>query len=79
MAFSATITKRDVTGSMRTHYGTYTQVSGDTGGAITTGLKNVIGFQATGATSAVNSSGAVTIVTANPGADQTGYWQATGY
>lgn len=79
MAFSKTITKKTAFGDMFVHMGTYTQASGDTGGAIATGLSKIFNFQATGALTAVNSSGTVTITTADPGAAQTGYWVAYGY
>ena len=79
MAFAATITEKTIMGNKRVYMGQYTQASGDTGGAITTGLKRIEYFDATGATKVTNASGVVTIVTADPGAAQTGYWMAIGY
>ncbi len=79
MAFASTITDKTVMGNKRVNMGQYTQASGDTGGAIETGLSRVEYFDATGATKVSDASGTVTIITANPGADQTGYWIAIGY
>ena len=76
MSFAATITHTDIFGGKRVSYGKFTQASGDAGGAITTGFSGVDTFQATGALTAVDASGVVTITTANPGADQIGYWFA---
>lgn len=59
--------------------GTYTQASGDTGGNISTGLKTIVAFFATGALGWSNSSGTVTLLTSNPGATVTGSWMAIGY
>lgn len=79
MAFSSTITQQTVMGNMFVNMGTYTQGNGDTGGDIDTGLDQVLNFNATGSTNDVNSAGTVTITTADPGGDQTGYWMAIGY
>lgn len=79
MAFAATITAQTVFGNFKVNMGTYTQGNGDTGGAVTTGLASVKFFQATGATKQATSGGAVTITTADPGDDATGYWLAIGH
>lgn len=79
MAFSSTQTAYSVFGNKAVQMGTYTQASGDTGGAIVTGLKTIEYFDATGATKVSNSSGTVTITTADPTEAQTGYWMAIGY
>lgn len=79
MAFSSSQTADTVFGNKRVTIGTYTQESGDTGGAIATGLSTIEYFDATGATKVSNSSGTVTITTADPTEDQTGYWMAVGY
>lgn len=79
MAFASTIREETVMGNLRVQMGTYSQASGDTGGAIKTGLTDVYHFQATGATKATNAAGTVTIVTADPAADVTGFWLAMGY
>lgn len=79
MAFASSITNRTVFGNMRVHIGTFTQASGDTGGSITTGLRDVLFFNCMAATNLSESSGVVTVTTANPGTDQAGYWAAIGY
>ena len=79
MAFSASQTVDTVFGNKRVTLGTYTQASGDTGGDVTTGLSVVEYFDATGATKISDTSGTVTIVTADTAADQTGFWLAIGY
>ena len=78
MAFASTKTKVDVIGSHRVAYGTFSQASGDTGGTIATGLRTLENFQMTGALNATFSGGTVTVVTADPGAAQAGYWTAIG-
>lgn len=78
MAFAKTETHCTVFGDKRVKMGGYTQASGDTGGAIATGLNNVIYFEATAATVVSNSSGTVTITTADPGTDAVGFWIAIG-
>ena len=79
MAFAATNTGFIPLGDKTLAFGSYTQDNTDTGGAITTGLTSIEGALATGATVASTvSSGTFTIVTANPGGDQTGYWLAIG-
>lgn len=87
MAFTYTISRRTITGNVRTVYGTYTNAGGDTGGDIPTGLSRVETFQITQTGAAVTtgapvvnetfplSSGDVTIVT-DAGAD--GTWLAIG-
>lgn len=79
MAFAATQTGESVFGNLRVMYGTYTQANGDTGGDIQTGLGQVVSFQATAATKQVTDKGKVTITTADPAGDVTGYWMAYGY
>lgn len=81
MAFTAAQTDGcdTVFGNKRAVMGTYTQGNGDTGGDIVTGLTTVEYFDATGATKVSNSSGTVTITTADPTEAQTGYWMAIGY
>jgi hypothetical protein len=79
MAFAATVKGYDTSGAQRVVYGEYTQVSGDTGGDIATGLKKINYIDATGMTKVSISSGTATITTADPGADQTGYWRAWGH
>lgn len=79
MAFVATLTTQTVVGNKKLNMGTYTQGNGDTGGAIVTGLKTLEFFSATGATKTVNASGTVTITTADPLGDVSGFWQAIGY
>lgn len=78
MAFAATKTKNDIMGSHRIAIGTFSQVSGDTGGAVTTGLRVVEHFEMTGALNLAVSGGVVTVTTADPGAAQAGFWKATG-
>ena len=79
MAFAATQTGQSVFGNLKVHYGTYTQAGGDDGGDIQTGLGQVDSFQATAATKQVTDKGKVTITTADPGEEVTGYWMAYGY
>lgn len=79
MAFSATTLGFLPIGDQTMAYGSYTQGNTDTGGAITTGLSSIRSAMALGATVASTvSSGTFTIVTADPGGDQTGYWFAIG-
>lgn len=78
MAFTATVTKKDVAGSHRRVMGTFSQTSGDTGGVVNTGLRVVENFQMTGAVNVAVSGGAVTVTTADPGAAQAGFWEAVG-
>jgi hypothetical protein len=79
MAFAATQTGMSIFGNLKVHYGTYTQENGDTGGDIATGLTDVASFFATAAATVSDSHGTVTITTADPGADASGYWMAYGY
>jgi hypothetical protein len=83
MAFSSALTSVTVMGNKRVIYGTYTNASGDTGGAIVTGLLHVDNFEST-CTSHVgapmpevvsNSLGTVTILT---GDSNCGTWKAEG-
>ena len=60
-------------------FGTYDQISGDTGGSIDTGLVLVEYFNIPGITSWTASGGTVTFVTANPGAAISGSWMAIGH
>jgi hypothetical protein len=78
MAFTSSATAQAVFGNKRVVIGEYSQASGDTGGAIATGLGDISYFDATGATKVTTSSGTATIVTANPGATVTGFWIAIG-
>ena len=80
MAFAQTDdTKLVSLGNKRMTIGSFTQASGDTGGAFVTGLHTVEYFHCTGLVSASVSGGTVTATTGNPGGDQAGYWQAIGY
>jgi hypothetical protein len=78
MAFVSTIKAQTVFGNKRVHFGQFTQASGDTGGEIATGLASLDYFDASYMTASANDAGDVTITTANPGANQTGYWIAIG-
>jgi len=78
MAFAATTEFVTVFGDKKVAVGQFTQASGDTGGAIATGLSNLAFFSASYMTASSDSSGTVTITTADPGAAQTGYWMAIG-
>ena len=78
MAFASTVSDVTVFGNKRIAFGEFTQISGDTGGAIATGLSSLAYFEANYSTNNVDSSGTVTITTANPGAGQTGFWMAIG-
>lgn len=79
MAFAASKSGESVFGNKRVTYGTFTQGDGDTGGAVDTGLSTVDFFQASYMTDASNDDGTVTITTADPGDDQSGFWFAFGY
>jgi len=78
MAFTYTRNANTVIGNKRLATGTFTQGNGDTGGDIDTGLENVESFQSNACLSSSDSSGTVTMVTADPTGAQTGYWQAIG-
>jgi hypothetical protein len=78
MAFASTVNSITVFGNKRIAFGEFTQVSLDVGGAIATGLSALAYFEASYSTSNVDADGTVTIVTADPGAAQTGYWMAIG-
>jgi hypothetical protein len=78
MAFAFTTIAETVLGNKRVNYGQFTQGNTDTGGAITTGFSVVDYFEASYATDASDSSGVITITTADPGGAQTGYWMAIG-
>ena len=79
MAFAAVKSGFLPLGDKTMAIGYYPQGNGDTGGAITTGLTTIDGALATGATVASTvSGGTFTIVTADPGGNQTGYWFAIG-
>lgn len=78
MAFASTTNAITVMGNKRVAFGEYTQVSGDTGGAIATGLGALDFFQATAADTVSVSGGTATITTADPLASVTGYWMAIG-
>ena len=79
MAFVSTITERTVMGNKRVNMGTMSQGSGDTGGAVVTGLQMVDYFQCTAALSLSKSGGTVTVTTADPLGAQAGFWMAIGY
>lgn len=78
MAFASTVKFTTIFGNKRVTFGQFTQVSGDTGGAIVTGFSAIDYFNATPCTKATNAAGTVTIVTSDPGEAQTGYWFAVG-
>ncbi len=78
MSFAATKTKNDIMGSHRVAMGTFSQVSGDTGGEINTGLRVIENFQMTAAKSVTVSGGVATVVTVDPLAAQAGFWTAIG-
>jgi hypothetical protein len=79
MAFAMAITKKDVMGSHRVAMGTFSQASGDTGGAFVTGLRKIEYFESTAALTMSVSGGTATVTTANPGGAQAGFWKAIGY
>lgn len=64
--------------SKRVNFGSFTQASGDTGGAFATGLQVVEYFECTGLKTASVSGGTVTATTLDPGGSQAGYWMAIG-
>ena len=70
---------KTIMGNKRVHYGTFSQVGGDSGGAVVTGLRVVEGFEMTGLVTVTVAAGTVTATTLNPGAAQAGYWKAVGY
>lgn len=78
MAFTTAITKQSIEGDRRVNYGTFLQASGDTGGAIITGFTTIEYFDASYMLTTSDSSGTVTITTADPGGAQSGFWQAVG-
>ena len=79
MAFARTVNFETVFGNKRIVVGEFTQASGDTGGAIDTTMSAISYFQASSSIEESDSSGTVTIITADPGAGgQTGYWMAIG-
>ena len=78
MAFASTVKSNTVFGNKRVVFGQFTQASGDTGGAIATGLSSLAYFDASYMVASSDSSGTVTITTADPLAAQTGYWMAIG-
>ena len=79
MAFDDGTPKSDVHGRKKFQCGFATQASGDTGGAIVTGLETVDAFVASVHCTQISvSGGTVTITTANPGAAQTIGWAAWG-
>lgn len=78
MAFSSTVTKKNIAGNNRVAMGTFSQISGDTGGTVATGLRKIDNFQMTAATDISVSGGDVTVTTADPGAVQAGFWIAFG-
>jgi len=78
MAFARTVNFVSVFGNKRIAVGEYTQGNSDTGGAIDTTFSDISYFEASGSIDNADSSGTVTITTADPGAAQTGYWMAIG-
>jgi hypothetical protein len=78
MSFASITKFTTVFGNKRVAFGQFTQVSGDTGGAIATGFSAIDYFSATPCLTATDASGTVTITTSDPGAAQTGYWFAVG-
>ena len=78
MSFAATKTDETIFGDKRVAFGAFTQVSGDTGGAIATGLASLAYFHASYMTAHSDSSGTVTITTADPLGEQSGFWFAIG-
>lgn len=78
MAFASTVKFSTVFGNKRVVCGQFTQGDGDTGGDIATGLSSLDYFEASYSTDSADSSGTVTITTADPTAAQTGYWMAIG-
>lgn len=87
MAFAYTVDRTENFGSLTVKMGTFTNGAGDSGGNITTGLKQVVSMTLQSKGTAVVAtapvinetfpiSGAVTIVTA---LDEDGYWVAYGY
>jgi len=75
MAFSYTQNK-GVFGNLKVRYGTFTNTSTSTGGAIATGLTKVETVVGAGISSASVSGGAVTITT---GSGVDGYYEIKGY
>lgn len=81
MAFTYTKDAPTIFGNKRIFTGTFSQISGDTGGAIVTGCSNIQNFQACGGggVTKVSISGqTATIVTTDPAAAATGYWMCIG-
>ena len=82
MAFSYTVKKTSVFGDVRAEMGTYTNGSGDTGGTIKTGLKEVYYFNSDCETSNAGASNKVAIsggeVTITTASDEDGKWLAIG-
>jgi len=80
MAFAQTTTAtvQSMMANKRVAFGKFTQGSGDTGGAIVTGLQVVEYFECTGMKTASVSGGTVTATTLDPGGSQAGYWMAIG-
>jgi hypothetical protein len=80
MAFFASgVLNKEIFGRQRVNTGTFTQVSGDTGGVFNTGLTAISYFTCTADIISISiSGGAVTVVTKDPAANQNGYWEARG-
>jgi len=72
-------TNRSIFGDKRVTYGTFAQVSGDTGGDIDTGLAHVDYFECSWGKTFSVSGGTVTVTTADPVATVACYWMAIGY
>jgi len=80
MAFAqGTTVHKSAMANKRVNFGTFTQESGDTGGAISTDLRRVLYFEMTGLKTTSVSDGTVTATTLDPGGSQAGYWMAIGY
>lgn len=79
MAFDDGTPKTDVHGRKRFRCGIATQASGDTGGAIVTGLSQIDAFvTSVHCTDISLSGGTATITTADPTAAQNIHWAAWG-
>ncbi|MCP4493238.1 MAG: hypothetical protein GY820_38940 [Gammaproteobacteria bacterium] len=78
MAFARTVSYSTVFGNKRIVVGEFSQGNTDTGGDIDTTLSAISFFHASYSTDNSDSSGTVTIVTADPGGAQVGHWMAIG-
>jgi len=78
MSFASEAKHRDISGTNRVVYGEFSQVSGDTGGVVVTGLYDIKYFELMGALNMSVSGGEVTVTLADPGGAQAGFWMAVG-